>query len=405
QQAIPHVLDGRDLIGIAQTGTGKTAAFALPTLQRLKHRKDPHVKVLVLAPTRELALQIEESFRLYGKHVPPKSMTVFGGVSKSKQVNKLKGKIDIVVATPGRLLDLMNDHAITLEHIEMLILDEADRMLDMGFLPDIKRIIKRVPQQRQTLLFSATMPAEIQALAGQILTDPVTVAVTPASTTVEAIRQEVYFVDQTDKRKLLEHLIEARNMHRTLVFTRTKHGANRLSKQLSASNIRAEAIHGNKSQAARQSALANFSKGKTQVLVATDIASRGLDVDDISHVVNYDLPNESESYVHRIGRTGRAGAGGVAVSFCAADERKHLSAIERLIQLRIPVVDDNPYPGGAAPVPQSQAPKSRHGQQKSRNSQSSRHGQNSRNGNNNNGNKRHYGSKRRKPRNRQPQKG
>jgi ATP-dependent RNA helicase RhlE len=350
EQAIPHVLAGRDLIGLAQTGTGKTAAFALPILQNLaktqpqgKTKGRIFIKVLVLAPTRELATQIGESFGAYGRHTRAKHTTVFGGVGQQPQIDRLKRGVDILVATPGRLLDFMGQGVIRLDRIEVLVLDEADRMLDMGFLPDIKRIIQKVPTRRQTLLFSATMPPDIQKLTSSILVDPVEVAVAPESTTVEAIKQSVYFVEKSDKRKLLQHLLREKNMHRTLVFTRTKHGANRLSQQLAKAKFSSAAIHGNKSQSAREAALANFKRGKIQVLVATDIAARGIDVDDISHVVNFDLPNETETYVHRIGRTGRAGASGMAVSFCASEERPYLVDIERLIQMRIPVTAEHPY--------------------------------------------------------------
>jgi len=358
QQAIPHVLAGRDLIGLAQTGTGKTAAFALPVLQRLmditedRSKKKRFVQVLVLAPTRELAAQIGDSFDAYGKHTPFKQLTIYGGVSQRPQVDKLKRGVNIVVATPGRLLDLMDQGVLWVNRVEMLILDEADRMLDMGFLPDINRIIEKLPNKRQTLLFSATMPPDIRQLTQTIQHDPVEVAVVPESTPVEQIEQQVYFVEKSNKRKLLTHLLDENNMHRTLVFTRTKHGANRLSQQLSKAKFKSEAIHGNKSQGARQRALANFKRGKTQVLVATDIAARGIDVDDISHVVNYDLPNETESYVHRIGRTGRAGAEGIALSFCAVDERDYLMDIERLIQMHIPVMTEHPFPSAeGVPAP------------------------------------------------------
>jgi len=349
-QAIPHVLNGRDLIGLAQTGTGKTAAFALPILQRLTEntanqngKAKRFTQVLVLAPTRELAAQIGESFDIYGKYTQLKQTTIFGGVNQNTQVKALQRGVNIVVATPGRLLDLMNQGLIRFDRLEVLVLDEADRMLDMGFLPDIKRIIQKLPTKRQTLLFSATMPPDIQELSSTILKDPVKVAVAPESTTVEAIDQQVFFVEKRDKGKLLKHLLDQHNMHRTLVFTRTKHGANRLSQQLMKSRISSKAIHGNKSQNARQAALDEFKRGKIQVLVATDIAARGLDVDEVSHVVNYDLPNETESYVHRIGRTGRAGASGIAMSFCATDERDYLVDIERLIQMHIPVTTDHPY--------------------------------------------------------------
>lgn len=349
QQAIPHVLNGDDLIGLAQTGTGKTAAFALPTLQRLdeinaeRSKKKRFIQVLVLAPTRELASQISDSFKAYGQFLPYKYVTIFGGVSQRPQVQRLQRGVNIIVATPGRLLDLMDQGQVRVNRLEILILDEADRMLDMGFMPDIKRIIAKLPERRQTLLFSATMPPDIRNLAKDIQHNPKEVAVAPESTPVELIEQRVFFVEKSNKRKLLTHLLEENNMHRTLVFTRTKHGANRLSQQLSKAKFKSEAIHGNKSQRARETALANFKRGKTQVLVATDIAARGIDVDDISHVVNYDLPNETESYVHRIGRTGRAGSEGIALSFCAEDERPYLVDIERLIQMHIDVDKEHPF--------------------------------------------------------------
>ncbi|MEL6270002.1 MAG: DEAD/DEAH box helicase [Chloroflexota bacterium] len=347
QQAIPHVLAGHDLIGLAQTGTGKTAAFALPVLHRLNEMNPKgkrFVQVLVIAPTRELASQIHESFTTYGKYTRFQSMTIFCGVSQKPQVKQLNRGVNIVVATPGRLLDLMGQGEIRLNRLDVLILDEADRMFDMGFLPDIRRIVKEIPTERQTLLFSATMPPDIQALAEEILVNPMKVEVAPESTTVEAIDQHVYFVEKGDKRELLTHLINEHNMHRTLVFTRTKRGADRLSKQLDKQNIPSDAIHGNKSNGARNRALDKFKDGKIQVLVATDIVARGIDVDDISHVVNYELPNETESYVHRIGRTGRAGTTGVAVSLVAEDERKYLRDIERLIQMHMDVIENHPYP-------------------------------------------------------------
>lgn len=344
-QAIPHVLAGKDLLGCAQTGTGKTAAFALPILQRLAAGapKTRAIRVLVLAPTRELATQIGESFATYGKYLPFRQVTIFGGVGQNPQVDALKRGADILVATPGRLLDLMQQGYIRFDRLEILVLDEADRMLDMGFIHDVKRVIAALPKQRQTLLFSATMPQDIQDLANNILIDPVYVEVTPQATTVEKIQQGVYFVEKNDKRALLEHLLRDKTFKRTLVFTRTKHRANQLVKHLAQASIHAEAIHGNKSQSAREKALANFKSGATRVLVATDIAARGIDVEDITHVINFDLPNESESYVHRIGRTARAGASGVAFSFCDEEERDYLVDIERLIRMRVPVIADHPY--------------------------------------------------------------
>ena len=357
QQAIPHVLAARDLIGCAQTGTGKTAAFALPIMQRLlslnASRKNGVARVLVLSPTRELATQIGDSFSTYGRHTGLKSQVVFGGVGQQPQVDTWRRGTDILVATPGRLLDLMNQRIIKLDTIEIFVLDEADRMLDMGFIHDVRKIIAALPTRRQTLLFSATMPQDIQDLADSILINPVHVEVTPQATTVEKINQSVYFVNKSDKRALLEHLLNDRSIRRVLVFTRTKHGANKLAEQLARGGIIAEAIHGNKSQSARERALANFKSGRTRVLVATDIAARGIDVDDVTHVINYDLPNEPESYVHRIGRTARAGASGSAFSFCDAEERAYLRDIEKLIRLHVPIVSEHPYASAAASVPLS----------------------------------------------------
>ncbi|NWF69376.1 MAG: DEAD/DEAH box helicase [Chloroflexi bacterium] len=350
-QAIPHVLAGKDIVGCAQTGTGKTAAFALPILQRLvaapRSGGRPVMRVLVLSPTRELATQINDSFNTYGRHTGLKSIVIFGGVGQQPQVQAVQRGTDILVATPGRLLDLMQQGYIRLNTIEIFVLDEADRMLDMGFIHDVRRVINALPSKRQTLLFSATMPQDIQDLANRILINPVRVEVTPQATTVEKIVQSVFFVEKKDKRALLEHLLRDQAIRRVLVFTRTKHGANKLVQQLDQSAIQAEAIHGNKSQSARERALANFKSGKTRVLVATDIAARGLDVEDVTHVINYDLPNEPESYVHRIGRTARAGAEGIAYSFVDTEERKYLQDIEKLIRLRVPVETDHPH---AAPL-------------------------------------------------------
>ncbi len=363
-QAIPQVLAGRDLIGIAQTGTGKTAAFALPILQRLTEQTQHQrgTRVLVLSPTRELATQIGDSFVAYGRNTRLKSMVIFGGVGQQPQVDTWRRGTDILVATPGRLLDLMGQGIIRLNTIEIFVLDEADRMLDMGFIHDVRKIIDVLPTKRQTLLFSATMPEAIQDLAHDILIKPVRVEVTPQATTVEKVEQSVYFVNKGDKRALLEHLLADKNIRRALVFTRTKHGANKLAEQLDRAHIQAEAIHGNKSQSARERALANFKSGKTRVLVATDIAARGIDIDDVTHVINFDLPNEPESYVHRIGRTARAGASGQAYSFCDAEEREYLRDIEKLIRLHVPVVTEHPYakpliaaPPKTAPQPRSQS--------------------------------------------------
>ncbi len=357
-QAIPHVLAGRDLLGCAQTGTGKTAAFALPILQRLAaathhlpHRR-PHIRVLVLSPTRELAAQIGDSFDAYGRHTGLRQATIFGGVGQTPQVQALQRGVDILVATPGRLLDLMAQGLVRLNHLEIFVLDEADRMLDMGFIHDVRRVIATLPKQRQTLFFSATMPPDIQELADTILTNPVRVEVTPQASTVEAIEQVVYFVEKNDKPALLQYLLRDPAVTRALVFTRTKHGADRVVKQLHRmSTVGAEAIHGNKSQTARERALAGFKKGHVRVLVATDIAARGIDVESISHVINYDLPNIPETYVHRIGRTGRAGASGMAYSFCDTEERAYLVDIERLTQRHVAVVNDHPYRSPLAPPP------------------------------------------------------
>lgn len=362
QQAIPIILKRKDLLGCAQTGTGKTAAFALPTLQLL-HQDElykkgaPGIKALVLTPTRELAIQIGDSFTAYGKLLRLKHTVIFGGVSQKAQTDALRAGVDILIATPGRLLDLMDQRYVNLQHIKMFILDEADRMLDMGFIHDVKRVIGRLPQKRQTLFFSATMPTEIQSLANSILTDPSKVEVTPVSSTADTIQQKVYFVDKGNKKKLLIDLLEDKNIESALVFTRTKHGADKVVKDLSKAGIIAQAIHGNKSQNARQNALTNFKSGKTRVLVATDIAARGIDVDNLSHVINFELPNVPETYVHRIGRTGRAGMSGIALSFCDAEEKEYLRDIQKLIGKSVPVETDHPYPmliNEVAPQPPKQ---------------------------------------------------
>ncbi len=366
--AIPPLLDGRDLLGCAQTGTGKTAAFALPILQRLASDRRPAprkgARVLVLAPTRELALQIGESFATYGRHLPLSRTVVFGGVGQGPQVSALARGVDVLVATPGRLLDLMEQGHAQLSTVEVLVLDEADRMLDMGFIRDIRKIIAKLPARRQTLLFSATMPRDIAVLADQMLRDPVKVEVAAPATTAEKVDQWVLFVDRDNKRHLLAEMLKDPKMSRTLIFTRTKHGANRVTEQLSRLQVRAAAIHGNKSQGARQAALESFRSGQTRVLVATDIAARGIDVDGITHVVNYELPNEPESYVHRIGRTARAGARGIALSFCDREERAYLRDIERLTKQPLQVVADHPYraAGGATVAPQQDRPE--HGQRR-----------------------------------------
>ncbi len=358
QQAIPFALKGRDLLACAQTGTGKTAAFAVPILQQLheaQHQNRRLIRALVVTPTRELAIQIGESFGSYGRYTGLRHTVIFGGVSQNPQVKALRNGIDILVATPGRLLDLMNQGHISLADIEHFVLDEADRMLDMGFIHDIRRLLRQLPDQRQTLFFSATMPDTIQNLANSILTNPKMVEVTPASTTAEKVDQFVYHVVKSNKRALLIHLLREKGIDSALVFTRTKHGANRVAKQLTRAGIEAEAIHGNKSQNARQKALSSFKKKKTRVLVATDIAARGIDVDELSHVINFDLPNVAETYVHRIGRTGRAGASGIALSFCNGEEQAYLKDIRKLTGQPIPVVEGHPYQASAdelkAPAP------------------------------------------------------
>ena len=352
-RAIPHVLEGRDLLGCAQTGTGKTGAFALPILERLLgsrgDRSDRRqLSALILSPTRELASQIAESFTRYGAYTGLRTGTVFGGVSQRAQEQMLARGVDVLVATPGRLLDLMSLRRVPLARLEVLVLDEADRMLDMGFLPDVRRILAALPSQRQTLLFSATMPAPIAELAEKILRTPIRVAVTPVATPATKIAQSLYLVDRAKKPHLLEHILANGAIHRALVFTRTKRRADQVAKRLGMAQIRAAAIHGNKSQGARERALAQFKSGTIRVLVATDIAARGIDVDGISHVINYELPEVPETYVHRIGRTARAGASGAAFSFCDADERQQLRDIERLIGKPVHVVTEHPYPSAAA---------------------------------------------------------
>jgi ATP-dependent RNA helicase RhlE len=349
EQSIPIILQGRDLLGCAQTGTGKTAAFAIPILQllyqdRLQHKEQKTIKALILTPTRELAIQIDESFAAYGKHTGLKHLVIFGGVSQHSQTETLRRGVDILVATPGRLLDLMQQKYVHLDHIKMLVLDEADRMLDMGFVNDVKKVIAKVPVKRQTLFFSATMPKEIQQLADTILTRPEKVEVTPVSSTAETIQQELFYVDKNDKRSLLAHILKDKDIKTALVFTRTKHGADKVVKDLIRIGVTAEAIHGNKSQNARQRALTNFKNRTTRVLIATDIAARGIDIDDLTHVINYELPNIPETYVHRIGRTGRAGASGIALSFCDAEEIPFLKDIHKLISIEIPVNEGHPYP-------------------------------------------------------------
>jgi ATP-dependent RNA helicase RhlE len=346
-QAIPHLLQGRDMIGIAQTGTGKTAAFALPILKRLSDDPRPlspkRPRALILAPTRELAVQIGQSFAAYGKHMKFSHLTVFGGVNIGPQIRMLARGVDVLIATPGRLADLERQRCVSLDGVEVFVLDEADRMLDLGFVHEIKRIIAKLPSRRQSLLFSATMPPAIQELASSIVHKPVRVEVTPAATTVERIEQQVCFVDQANKRKALTHFINAHPEGLVLVFVRMKHMANRLCDALGADGIKADAIHGNKSQGARQRALENFRTGRTRVLVATDIAARGIDVKGISLVIQHDLPEEPESYVHRIGRTARAGKDGKAIAFCDRNERNLLRSVERTIRQAIPVLNGLPF--------------------------------------------------------------
>ena len=341
-QTIPQSLNGKDILGLAQTGTGKTAAFALPILQLLNESQTKgykHTRALILTPTRELAVQISESFQVYGQYTNVKQEVIFGGVSQHTQTIALRNGTDILIATPGRLLDLINQGYVHLDYLEIFVLDEADRMLDMGFIHDIKKILKLLPKKKQTMLFSATMPKEISQMAASLLHAPVKIEVTPVSSTAEKIEQSVYFIAKQKKQSLLVHLLTDKSIQRTLVFTRTKHGADRIAKDLKKASIRAEAIHGNKSQSARQSALNNFKAGKIKVLVATDIAARGIDVDALEHVINFDLPDVAETYVHRIGRTGRAGANGIAISFCDGHlEMSSLKSINKLIGLKIPAV-------------------------------------------------------------------
>lgn len=355
EKAIPLVLEGKDLICCAQTGTGKTAAFALPMLQILDAEKTPrkfrrNIKALVLTPTRELAQQVSDSFRTYGENSGIRNTVVYGGVSQRPQTEKLRKGVDVLIATPGRLLDLMQQKHINLDHIKILVLDEADRMLDMGFINDIRKIISFIPADRQTLFFSATMPPEIIKLTKDILHHPEKIEITPDQPAVEAIKQEVYYVSRPNKKNLLLHLLKDASVSSALVFTRTRHAADMVSRHLNTAKINAEAIHSDKSQNARQRALNNFKLNHTRVLVATDIASRGIDIHKLSHVINYDLPDESETYVHRIGRTGRAGLAGVAVTFCDHDERMQLRDINRFIKIPIPVISDHPFISAARDV-------------------------------------------------------
>ncbi|WP_263602521.1 DEAD/DEAH box helicase [Chryseobacterium sp. PET-29] len=345
EKSIPEITKGRDFLGCAQTGTGKTAAFAIPILQNLSQNKFPnkHIKALILTPTRELAIQIEENIKAYGKYLPLKHLVIFGGVKQGNQETALKKGVDILVATPGRLLDFIAQGIISLKNLEIFVLDEADRMLDMGFVHDVKRIIKLLPQKRQTLFFSATMPAEIQKLADSILNNPVKVEVTPVSSTADTIKQSVYFVEKDNKLNLLTHILKNDISDSVLVFSRTKHGADKIARKLQKDQITTEAIHGNKSQNARQNALNNFKSGKTRVLVATDIAARGIDIDELKFVINFELSDVSETYVHRIGRTGRAGAEGTSISFVDGLDLLNLKNTEKLIGKKIPVIKDHPF--------------------------------------------------------------
>jgi len=388
-QCIPLLLDGKDVLGVAQTGTGKTAAFALPVLQKILEKNISHkrqIRALILSPTRELAAQIDERFSVYSKYIDMRHKVIFGGVSQKPQVQSLRKGIDVLVATPGRLLDLMQQGHIHLNNVEFFILDEADRMLDMGFIRDIKKILKILPRKRQNLLFSATMPTSIANLANSFLNDAQMVDLSPKEITVERIEQSILFVRKEDKRKLIVNMIKENNVKKGIVFTRTKHGANRLVKQLDKAGIEALAIHGNKSQGARTKALEKFKLGNVPLLVATDIASRGIDVEGVTHVFNFDLPNEPESYVHRIGRTARAGKSGVAFAFCDDSESGYLVGIQNLIGKKIPVIDDHSFHfENAIPKPGQKAGKIK---ENKNNNNSKRN-----NNNNNNNNNRNYGSK------------
>lgn len=369
EQAIPILLNGRDLLGCAQTGTGKTAAFALPILNQMARGQEPRkgqrkVRALIIAPTRELALQVGESFSRYGKFTNLRNAVIFGGVNQRSQTRALDRGVDIVIGTPGRLLDLMGQGHLSLRHIEHFVLDEADHMLDMGFIHDIKKIIAQLPQRRQSLFFSATMSYEIRDLADRILGDPESITIQPERKTADRVEQAVYFVSKKGKRDLLVHVLETEQVDSALIFSRTKHGADKLVRHLDKAGIRAAAIHGNKSQAARQKVLGRFKSGSLNVLVATDIAARGIDVDELSHVINYDLPNVPETYVHRIGRTGRAQASGVALSFCDQEEKAFLKSIQRLIAQNIPVVHEHPFPDDTPEV--SDVPKKKSGGNRNR---------------------------------------
>lgn len=346
--AIPVLLEGKDILGSAQTGTGKTAAFAIPILQNLlikrqKEKSNRAIEALVLAPTRELALQIHDNFKEYGKNINLKTTVIFGGVNQSKQIRVLNQGVDILIATPGRLLDLIQQKKLSLSKVSFLVLDEADRMLDMGFIKDVRKIIALIPKERQTMFFSATMPKAILNLASEILNEPVRIQITPEEAIIEKITQSLYFVEKSKKMSLLVKLLSDQELKSVLVFSRTKHGANKIVKNLIASGIRSEAIHGNKSQGARQEALFQFKAKNLRVLVATDIAARGIDIDELSHVINFDLPDVPETYIHRMGRTGRAGLGGIVISFCSEDEANLLQAIQRHIKMNLPVAIDSTY--------------------------------------------------------------
>lgn len=390
EQSIPILLKGRDLLGCAQTGTGKTAAFAIPIIQMLyeQNMEGPYrIKALIVAPTRELAIQINDSFQDYAKFTDLRSTVIFGGVKQGKQVAVLQKGIDILVATPGRLLDLMNQGFISLRDVEFLVMDEADHMLDMGFIHDIRKIVAKLPERRQSLFFSATMPPAILDLSRKILGQPEKVTIRPQQATADRVEQAVYFVTKKEKRKLLLHLIRQEQMDSLLVFSRTKHGANRIVKDLNKAGVEAAAIHGNKSQTARQKALQQFRDGKLQVLVATDIAARGIDVDELAFVINFDLPNVPETYVHRIGRTGRAQASGIAISFCDREERAYLRDIQRLIKQDVPVVEDHPYIDDGTAEESAPAPQ-RRPQRNNNNNNRRRGNNNSRSGRSNGGNRR-----------------
>lgn len=363
QQAIPLVLQGRDIVGCAQTGTGKTAAFAIPIIHQLHRivgssKKPKQIRALIVTPTRELAVQIGQNFDDYAKYTNLTQLTIFGGVSQVPQVDTIKKGIDILIATPGRLLDLHKQGFIDLDHIHTLVLDEADQMLDMGFVNDVRKIVKLTPKNRQTLLFSATMPIEIRELAENFLTEPATISVSPVSSTAEKVEQRIYFVEKGEKRNLLYHLIKNENLSNVLVFSRTKHGADNVVKALRKKDIPAEAIHGDKSQSARQRVLEAFKNKEVGVLVATDIAARGIDIDQLPFIINFDLPNIPETYVHRIGRTGRAGNSGIAISFCGKDELPYWKDIQKLVKVDIKTISDHPYPwhSGTPEAPGNTAP-------------------------------------------------